>query len=318
MVSILDQLTLKDLPKKDKIITIGPNEQLTDVFVKIFSNRITSAPVIDQKGTIIGSIGIMDIVLFALNVCQSSQELATFFGLTSDSENFIDFENIKNYLKDEKNKGMTQNSVIASTAQFLANYSHQNQLHVLKPDCSFKDIVTTLSKVHRLAIGDETIINYISQSEVVRLLKEKDAFAHIASKTIEELNLCNKPLISVKEGDRVIEAFKLMVTNNVSGVAVINDKQQLVGQISSSDIKCISLTGEMVPRLYETYHHYRKILIQKYKAPEITITVPLKANLSEVLETIINNRLHRVFIVGNDNHAAGVISLTDILKLLVN
>jgi CBS domain-containing protein len=316
MASILDQLTLKDLPKKDKIITIGPNEKLPDVFVKIFSNRITSAPVIDQKGNLIGSIGIMDIVLYALNVCQSSQELATFFGLTSDSENFIDFENIKNYLKDEK--GSAHNSVIASTAQFLANYSHQNQLHVLKPDCSFKDIVTTLTKVHRLAIGDETIINYISQSEVVRLLKEKDAFAHIASKTIEELNLCNKPLISVKEGDRVIEAFKLMVTNNVSGVAVINDKQQLVGQISSSDIKCISLTGEMVPRLYETYHHYRKILIQKYKAPEITITVPLKANLSEVLETIINNRLHRVFLIGKDDHAAGVISLTDILKLLVD
>jgi len=207
---------------------------------------------------------------------------------------------------------------MADSAQFLTNYSHQNLLQVLKPDCSFKEIVTTLTQVHRLAIGDEKIIDYISQSEVVKLLKEKEVFAPIASKTIEELNLCNKSLISVKEGDRVIEAFKLMVTNKVSGVAVINDKQQFVGQISSSDIKCISLTGEMVTRLYETYHPYRKILIEKYKVPVKTITVPLGSKLSEVLDTIVNNRLHRVFLIGKDDHAAGVISLTDILKLLVN
>jgi len=312
MASILDQLTLKDLPIKENIISIEPSEKLSDAFVKIFSNRISSAPVVDKKLNLIGSISVIDIVLFALNVCHTSQELINFFGLTNDTK--TDFENIKNYLNVENN---AQLPVVADSAQFLTNYSHQNLLHVLHPDCSFKDIVITLTKAHRLAIGDEKLTHYLSQTEVVKLLKEKNAFAHIASKTIEELNLSNKPLISVNEGDRVIEAFKLMITNHVSGVAVINDNQQFIGQISSSDIKCISLTGEMLPRLYETYQPYRKILIEKYKVPIKPITVPQGAKLSEVLDTLVNNSLHRVFIVGNDNSAAGVISLTDILKLLV-
>jgi len=96
----------------------------------------------------------------------------------------------------------------------------------------------------------------------------------------------------------------------------LNEKNQLVGQISSSDIKSINHSGEMLPRLYETYPTYRKFLVKNYNVPEKPITVPSGSKLSLVLDTIVNNRLHRVFIVGNDNSAEGVITLTDILKLI--
>jgi len=238
--------------------------------------------------------------------------LAKFFELPTDTSNFVNFNEIKNFLTPET----YDQSLLADSAQFLTNYSHQNLLLVLKPGCSFREVVNSLTKYHRVAIGDDRIENYITQSEVVKVLKEKGAFTHLADKTIEELSLGSKNLISIKETDKVIEAFKLMVLHKVSGLGVINEKNQLVGQISSSDIKSISHSGEMLPRLYETYPTYKKILVNKYNVTEKTITVPSNSKLSIVLETIVNNRLHRVFIVGNDNHAEGVITLTDLLKLM--
>jgi len=314
MASIVEQLTLKDLPVKAKIISIDPSESIPQVFNKIFANRITSAPVIDKKNNLIGCIGIIDIVFFALNVCQTSQELAKYFGLpTEDTVDFVDFDNVKNYLTPDHN---IQHSMMADSAQFITNYSHQNLLHVLKPESSFKDVLNTLKSVHRVAIGDDEIVNYVSQSEVLKLLKERSAYDPIGAKSIDELNLGCKDVISIKDTQRVIEAFKLIVLHKITGVAVVDDKRELKGLISASDIKSITTSGEMLPRLYETYYPYRKILVDKYNAPQQTITVLSGASLNQVLDTIINYRLHRVFVVDQNNHLQSVITLTDLLKLL--
>jgi len=313
-MSLVEQLTFKDLPTKENLITIDPSDNIPTAFQKIFSNRISSAPVVDKKQNLVGCIGIIDIVLFSLNVCQTSQELAIYFGLpTEGSEQFVDFEPLKNYLTPDNN---VHQSAIADSAQFITNYSHQNLLHVIRPDCAFKDVVHTLTKAHRIAIGDDNIVNYVSQFDVVKLLKERGAFSDINAKLIEELKLGSKNVISVNQNQRVIEAFKLMIVHKISGVAVIDDDGHLQGQISISDIKGITTSGEMLPRLYETYHPYRKILVEKYNAPEKTITAPSGSLLSDILETIISNRLHRIFIVTQDQCVDSVISLCDVLKLI--
>jgi len=317
MASIVEQLTLKDLPKKDKIITIDPSESIPEVFAKIFANRITSAPVVDKKNhnQLIGSISLIDVVFFTINVCQTSQELAKYFGLPPENKapDFVDFENIKNFLTPDAN---IQQSTIADSAQFITNYSHQNLLQVLRPDSTFRDVVNVLRSAHRVAIGDDQIVNYVSQSEVVKLLKERGAYNALSSKTIEELQLGSKNVLSIKDTQKVIEAFKLIVTHKVTGVAVVDDNGQLQGQISISDIRNITTSGEMLPRLYETYHPYRKILVEKYNAPPKMITVPTGVTLSQVIDTIVTNSLHRVFVVDKDNHLISVITLTDLLKLV--
>jgi len=293
---------------------VDPSENIGDVLQKLFANQILSVPVVDKKANLIGCIGIIDIVNFTLNVCQTGQELAHFFGFpVQETNEYVNFDQIKNYLKPENN---VQQTVPSDSAQFITNFSHQNLLTVLQPNCSFRDVVAALTKSHRIAIGDDSIQNYVSQSEVVKLLAEKNAFAPFGSKTLKELNLGNNHVIHVKENVRVVEAFKLMIINKISGVAVVNDQNQLIGQISSSDIRNISKTGEMVQRLYETYAPYRKNLVEKYQAPEKLITVHSGSQFSEVLDVIVKNRLHRIFVVGENSNLESVISLTDLLKLI--
>jgi len=63
--------------------------------------------------------------------------------------------------------------------------------------------------------------------------------------------------------------------------------------------------------------HTEKILVEKYQAPEKLITVHCGTQFSEVIDVIVKNRFHRIFVVGENNSLESVISLTDLLKLLV-
>jgi len=63
--------------------------------------------------------------------------------------------------------------------------------------------------------------------------------------------------------------------------------------------------------------HLKKLLIENFKVPEKTITIGSGATLNQALETIVRNKLHRIFIIGKDNQVTGVITLTDIIKSLV-
>jgi len=315
----MEALTPKALPKKDKIISLDPNDTIPTVLQKLFSSHITSAPVIDKNNHILGSISIIDIINFSLNICQSSQDLVKLFGLSTSSEDsfkFVDFQSLKNFLITENNFPY---SSVGDSADFLTNYSHQNKLVVLQNNATFKDLLIALSTAYRVAIADEhnNIVDYVSQSEVVKFLTERGLFSSIGSKTIEELHLVSKDVISINDHQRVVEAFKLMVIKKVSGVAVTDEYGRLIGQISSSDIKNITPTIEMVYSLYDLYHPYRKNLIEKFKVPEKTIIIGSGSTLNQVLETIVLYKLHRIFVIGMYNQAVGVITLTDIIKLLV-
>jgi len=309
----LSSFSLKDLHKKLQIITINTEDSIPSVLEKIFTNRITSAPVVDKNNKLIGSIGLIDIILFVLNVCHTSQELAKFFGLRQDKAiDFVDFADIKNHLTPEDEiQGSFGNP---DSAAFVTNYSRNNLLHVLPPTSSVVDIVKSLCEHHRVAVGDDELFDYISQSDIVKFFKEKNVLGELGRKTIKELGLGSANVISVTPNQRVIEAFKKIVINKVSGIAVVDENSRLVGQISSSDLKCISETGEMIKQLYETYNSYRRDLVEKYHAPIQMITVGQHTTFAKLVDILVENKIHRAFVVKDDNILVSVITLTDVLK----
>jgi len=46
----------------------------------------------------------------------------------------------------------------------------------------------------------------------------------------------NSPLITIHMNTAISEAAKIMIRNNISGLAVINQKEDLVGIITKTDI----------------------------------------------------------------------------------
>uniref|UniRef100_A0A6B2LBX7 CBS domain-containing protein n=1 Tax=Arcella intermedia TaxID=1963864 RepID=A0A6B2LBX7_9EUKA len=200
---------------------------------------------------------------------------------------------------------------------FLTNYSRKDLLSVLPPGTSVGEVANGLVENHRVAIGDAKLEQFITQSDLVRVIHEKKLFGGLENKTVKELSLGTASVITIKNTERVVEAFKKIVIKKITGVGVVDENNKIVGQVSSSDIKCISTTGEMIQQLYLTYPEYRKNLEETYKVPLKTITVSESDTFQTVIATLVSNKLHRVFVAGEDNSLISVISLTDIIKKLV-
>jgi len=108
-----------------------------------------------------------------------------------------------------------------------------------------------------------------------------------------------------------------MVINKVSGVGVVNEEGKLVGQVSAHNIRSMKASGEMMDYLYKPYTEYKLILAKKFQVPLSPITVSSSTPLKEVVDTLLSNKIHRVFVV-DDNQLTGVISFSDIIKTVLH
>ena len=106
--------------------------------------------------------------------------------------------------------------------------------------------------------------------------------------------LMTRELITVKPGDDVVDAARLMMENNVRRVPVVNDDGELVGIITSFDIVSKALT---------------KI--------EVNHTVPTtweKAPLNVAFETMNQFGLKSVLALDDDAKLSGILTETDFIS----
>lgn len=109
-------------------------------------------------------------------------------------------------------------------------------------------------KVHRIPIVDSAgdLVSIVSQSHLVKLLRDNHSKFPAMKKKIGPLKLGYREVLSVKTNQRAIDAFNLIhktvnfrmsyysylnFLQKVSGVAVLNEQQELVGNLSASDLK---------------------------------------------------------------------------------
>jgi len=179
-------------------------------------------------------------------------------------------------------------------------------------DMTLGEILEPFSKgVHRAVVhiqGDDFKI--ITQSDVVRLAYEKrDQFSEF-SKTLEELNLGGNPedLYSLKSNETALMGFRKMDMEYYFAVPIVDpDTGVLVGTLSASDIRSVSPNNI----------HKVKLPVKEFLG---SFKEPVVAKKSETVETVvkkmIDNQVHRVWLVNDENKPVGVVSLTDIISRL--
>jgi 5'-AMP-activated protein kinase, regulatory gamma subunit len=82
------------------------------------------------------------------------------------------------------------------------------------------------------------IVNILSQSDIVRFLIPKmDNYTELFDQTVQECGLATRPPLTVRDTDLTIKALKLMHSQRVSALAVVDEEGRLVGNFSASDLK---------------------------------------------------------------------------------
>eukprot|EP01126_Amoeba_proteus_P008334 TRINITY_DN1307_c0_g1_i5.p1 TRINITY_DN1307_c0_g1~~TRINITY_DN1307_c0_g1_i5.p1 ORF type:complete len:159 (-),score=17.16 TRINITY_DN1307_c0_g1_i5:142-618(-) len=144
-------------------------------------------------------------------------------------------------------------------------------------------------------------------------------FDHSADLTIAGLNVGTKTVLQVTKETSVIETLRKMDKNQRSGIAIVDHTGRIVGTTTGKDlglfIRNPSL-GALQEPIFDYLKHVRALQID-IRAPLITVFPTDK--LTRAVALLGSTRIHRVFVVNNDTDfvAIGVVSITDILKFLI-
>jgi len=177
------------------------------------------------------------------------------------------------------------------------------------------------TSAHRILVFDEEKkpFGIITQSRVVKCISLLEETIPYGKQTLRELNLGFKTVISIQGSQLAWDAFKLMIDQKVSAVAVVDDKGVVVGSLSNSDIKFLGYHVDyfdMLGRSVSNYLDALRIYDANRTIPPNRDPVVCKelTTLRDVINTVCFYRIHRIYIVDDEGKPIGVVSLLDILK----
>lgn len=181
------------------------------------------------------------------------------------------------------------------------------------------DVVRLLSdkQVHRVLVFNDkgALENIITQSAVLHQFRNHlEYLGELGLKTMDELNLGTTTVLSIKISASTIDAFRLLRTHKLYAVPVVNEDNKLVGNISAKDIYS---TCSSPAHLYLLYASLSVFFEQQdhQEAMNDSITCSGNAKLIEVIGKLVDNKVHRVYLVDDNQSIQKIITLTDILKL---
>ena len=115
-------------------------------------------------------------------------------------------------------------------------------------------------------------------------------------------DVMSKDVISVKEETSMLDAVKILVENNISGLPVVNDDMTLAGILSEKDA---------VVLFYESEEAENKTVSDYMTSPAVCFEE--NEALLNVCDFLAKNIFRRVPITSNGK-LVGIISIRDVLK----
>jgi CBS domain-containing protein len=175
---------------------------------------------------------------------------------------------------------------------------HANRIGLVEPNGTFSSILTQ----HR-------VIKWLAGME------QTDMGARLGSASVGQLGIGFRTVLTVKRDQPVFAAFLAMYNQRVSGVAVTDENNTFLGNISISDLKDIGHVGQNYDKLFMTVGNFLTSKSEGLGVPNV-VYATRNASLKEVLGKFKSYFVHRVYIVEKVTHKLeGVITPSDILQL---
>lgn len=295
--------TLK--PASNVILVAQRTDLVTEVWKGLVRNNFLSCPVLQQtKKKYYGFIDLHDILDFITKKFDANK-----------LETAKDFWNLM-----EADKEFMQTTV---THVIQNPILKRNPYHPVTTGYSLLSAVELLARepgLHRVPIvdADRQLKSLLTQSQVVDFVVANiHLLGDIRSKPVSQMESGNKQVLTVKPTVSTMEAFKFMASHQITGVAVVDESGRLTDVLTLKDLKAISTDGQMFWRLYQTVEVFlKKVREESPNKPKQPIHCLPDQTFEQVIRTISNNRIHRVFIVDSPDtmKPIGIISMKDVLK----
>jgi len=162
--------------------------------------------------------------------------------------------------------------------------------------------------IYRILVTDSEIplSRLITQTDMIRFIhKHWDQFGDF--KNTQNISFI-KPVYTIPHKQLAIYGFQLMRKKEVNAIAVINESGSFVTTLSDSDLR--AFTQDQFEYLFVSTTEF----LSRAHGGEIRKPVVCSDtdNLKRVVDLIVREKIHRVWIVDGEMKPIGVVSMTDI------
>lgn len=126
-----------------------------------------------------------------------------------------------------------------------------------------------------------------------------------------------KDVISLTPERSMMKAAKLLKDKGISRLPIVDDEGVLVGIISDRDIKEASPSKATTLDMHELYYLLSEIKIKDIMTRKV-LTVSIEDTVEKAAVIMDENKIGGVPVVDAENKCVGVITTTDVFKVLIN
>jgi len=312
-----------------EVLTVNEKTSLPEAFKILLHNRLLAVPVIDSKtGNPLSVLSMLDVV--GEIVSNFSEEELKGLNKTKLYDylfSYIDAKEHKADIQGEDMKAFMKKNIGSIDAPL-------DPVHIISENESLYNAVQSMvhHRAHRILVidSDDKLCNVITQSRVVNCLLPSLEFIPKASKSLKELNIGFKEVVTISQKEMSYKAFKLMKDKRISAVAVVDENDKIIGNISVNDMKLLGYDLHLFAFLSMSVQEYLKEVREKQelqirnqiykKFQGESAHFLLSCNPTDSFGTAIRMlscfQVHRLYIV-DDGKPVGVLSLHDVLEELI-
>jgi CBS domain-containing protein len=140
-------------------------------------------------------------------------------------------------------------------------------------------------------------------------------------------DIMTKKVITIGKNATLLELVRLLIKNKISGVPVIDEKNDLVGVVTENDIIVkksslpfpLSFSFAFLDK-YESYTKSTKEFLDTKVEEVMSVdikTVREDMTVSKVVNIMLNNNINRLPVLDNDNKLIGIITRADVMKSMI-
>lgn len=312
----LNSIPLKTLvekrTKRGETICLTDKSTLEEALRVLAENHILSAPVMDH-GDKLQCLGMISVLNIASHVSRIADKNGSAQGATEeDVKNAVDLAKTKvtecvsfstgddyGVLLDSSSTEASATITAESAAMLMARAWHR--IVVVDDDCK---LVTTISQSDLI-------------QEVDAILKE-EAFAKLAATKVRDLGFKTAKVSSFQGDAKVLRAVHVIADRNISAVGVVDGDEKLRDSFEASDLRGLT-ANTMTDVLLPIDKFFQKYDAQRLRGID---TITEDATFGSVVKRLAERNehgrsLHRLWLVDEERKPTGVISLTDVFRLIV-
>jgi CBS domain-containing protein len=216
-----------------------------------------------------------------------------FFGLVTD--NVIAYK-----LGSIRKRGITASRLHASSVT-------EKKVTVISPEEEVKDILKSVGE------PGPTMLPVVEKGKLVGVVTKADLLPLVTSKN-QLHSIMQKKVYTVGLDDRIIHARRIMITNNIARLPVLEEKK-LVGIISDIEIALAFASLKKSFSIGKQKHHLTELFVKDVMTSPVVYSTP-SMSIYDAAQLMLHQNVGALPLLENDK-IAGMVTRTDLLKTIV-